>query len=160
MPPRRRPDRIFTVPRLCSAFGEASSVWCIMSCWNRVQPSQGIAMKRNWCVWAEHLRRNNHNTNKDTTKLSSSMTMFGHMSQDRSRHTWKRWIRRSYPTRPTRQTLLLPTSIFFDRWHTTWLIGISALMKKSKNGSIHGSPQETDRFFKMVSENCQKDGKE
>ena len=32
MPPRRRPDRIFTVSGLCSAFGETSSVWCIMSC--------------------------------------------------------------------------------------------------------------------------------
>ena len=31
MPSRRRPDRIFTVPRLCSAFGGISSVWCIMS---------------------------------------------------------------------------------------------------------------------------------
>ena len=31
MPPRRRPDRIFTVPRLCSAFGANSSVSCIMS---------------------------------------------------------------------------------------------------------------------------------
>ena len=27
---------------------------------------------------------------RDTAKLSFSMTMLGHMSQDRSRHTWKR----------------------------------------------------------------------
>ena len=33
-------------------------------------------------------------------------------------------------------------------------------MKKSKNGSIRGSPQKTHRFFEMVSDNCQKDGKE
>ena len=26
------------------------------------------------------------------------------------------------------------------RWHTAWLISISALMKKSKNGSNRGSP--------------------
>ena len=32
MPPRRRLDRLlFTVPRLCSAFGGTSLVWCIMS---------------------------------------------------------------------------------------------------------------------------------
>jgi len=50
MPPRRRPDRIFTVPRSCSAFGGTSSVWCIMSCWNRVKPSQGIGIECSWCV--------------------------------------------------------------------------------------------------------------
>ena len=30
--PRQRRDRIFTVPRLCSAFGGTSFVWCIMTC--------------------------------------------------------------------------------------------------------------------------------
>ena len=45
---RRRPNRIFTVPRLCSAFRGTSSVWCIMSCWNRVKPSQGIGIEHNW----------------------------------------------------------------------------------------------------------------
>ena len=29
MPPHRRPDRIFAVPRLCSAFSGTSLVWCI-----------------------------------------------------------------------------------------------------------------------------------
>ena len=29
-------------------------------------------------------------------------------------------------------------------------------MKKSKNGSIRGSPQKTHRSFEMVSDNCQK----
>ena len=48
MPPRRRPDWIFTLPRLCSAFGGTSSVWSIMSYWNRVKPSQGIGIERNW----------------------------------------------------------------------------------------------------------------
>ena len=46
MPPRRRPDRIFTVPRLCSEFSGTSSVWCIMSCWNRVKPSETITEDR------------------------------------------------------------------------------------------------------------------
>ena len=51
MPPRRRPDRIFTVRRLCSVFVGTISVLCIMSCWNRGKPSQGIGIERNWCVW-------------------------------------------------------------------------------------------------------------
>ena len=37
----------FTVPRLCSASGGTSSLWCIMSCYNPVKPSQGIGIKRN-----------------------------------------------------------------------------------------------------------------
>ena len=40
-----------------------------------------------------------------------------------------------------------------------WLISISALIKKSKNGSIRGSPQKTHRFFEMVYVKCLKDGK-
>ena len=116
MPPRRLPDRIFTVPRLCSACIGTSSERCIMSCWNRVKSSQGISIERNWYVWAEHWRRNGHNIKRDTTKLSSSMTMLGHMLQDWSRHTWKRWNGRSYPTRRTLQMLLLPTTICFDWW--------------------------------------------
>ena len=91
---------------------------------------------------------------KDTTKLSSSMTMLSHMSQDRSKHTWKVWNGRSYPTRRTLQTLLLPTTICFDRWHTAWVISISTLMKKLKNRSIRGSPQKTHHFFQMVSKIC------
>ena len=94
----------------------------IMSCWNWVKPSQRIGIERNWCVWAEHWRGNSYSTERDTTKLSSSMTMFCHISQDPSRHTWKRWNGRSYSTRCTLQTLLFPTAIFFDRWHTAWLI--------------------------------------
>ena len=65
MPPRQRPDRVFTVPRLCSAFGGTSSVWCIMSYWNRVQPSRGIGTKCNWCVWAERWRRNSQSIKRD-----------------------------------------------------------------------------------------------
>ena len=82
IPPCGRPDQIFTVLKLYSAFGGTSSVWCIMSCLNRVKPSQGIGIECNYCVWAEYWRRNGHSTRRDTTKLSSSMTMLGHMSQD------------------------------------------------------------------------------
>ena len=130
MPPRRRPDRTFTVPRLCSAFGGTSSVWCVMSCCNRMKLSQGISIERNWCVWAEHWRRNSHSTKRGTTKLSSSMIMLGHVSQNRSRHTWERLFGRFYLIHRTLQTLLLSTTICFDRWHTAWLISISALIHK------------------------------
>ena len=60
----RRPDRIFTVPRLYSEFGRISLVWCIMSCWNRVKPSEGIGIESNRWVWAEHWRRNGHSTER------------------------------------------------------------------------------------------------
>ena len=39
MSPHWRPDRKFTVSKLCSAFDRTSSVWCIISCCNRVKPS-------------------------------------------------------------------------------------------------------------------------
>ena len=65
---------------------------------------------------------------------------------------------RSYPTCRTLQILLLPTTICFDRWHTAWLIGISALMKNSKNWLIRGSSQKIHRFFETVFDNCQEDG--
>ena len=149
----------FTVPGLCSAFGVTNSVWCVMSCWNRVAPSQGIGIEGNLCVWAKHWRRNGHSTKRDTSKLSSSITLSGHILLDRSRHTWKHWNGRSYSTCRTIKTLLLPTNIYFDRWHTAWLFSISALMKKSKNGSIRRSPQKTHHFFEMISNNFQKDGK-
>ena len=51
------------------------------------------------------------------------------------------------------------TTICFDRSHKAWLISISALMKKLKNGSIRESPQKTHCFCEMLSDNCQKDGK-
>ena len=137
------------------AFGETSSVRCIMSCWNRVNLWQGIGIERNWCVWAEYWRINSHSTKRDTTKLSSSMTMLGHMSQERSRHAWKRWNGRSYPTCRTFQTLFLPTTICFDQWYSACLICISALMKKSKNGLIRGSPQKM-HVSEIISGSCQK----
>ena len=67
MPPRRRPDLIFTVPRLCIIFGGTSSLWCFMSCSNKVKQSQGIVIEWNWCVWAEHWRRNGHSSKRYTT---------------------------------------------------------------------------------------------
>ena len=95
MPPRRQPDRIFMVPRLCSEFGGTSSTWHIMSCWNRVKLSQGIGIEGNWCIWAEHWKRNGHNTKRDTIKLSSSMTILGHMLADQHfdshKDVWK-WL--------------------------------------------------------------------
>ena len=78
MPPRRRPDLILTVSRLYSVFSGTSS-----ECW--IKLSQGIGIERNWCVWAEHWRRNGHSTKRNMTKLSSSKTMLDHMSQDPSK---------------------------------------------------------------------------
>ena len=126
MPPRRWPQRIFTVPRLCSTFHGTSSMWCIMSCCNRVKLSRGIGIECNWCVWAEHWRRN------------------GHMSQDWSRYTWK--LSRHCSFR-------LPfDSIDGTRPGSS----VSALIKIIKNGSIRRLPQKTHRLFKMVSHNCHK----
>ena len=47
----------------------------------------------------------------------------------------------------------------FDGWYTAWLISISALMKKTKNGLIRISPQKTHHFFEMEFENCLRDRK-
>ena len=63
------------------------------------------------------------------------------MLKSLSRHTWERWNGRFYLTRR-----ILQPATFFDRWYGGWLISISAFLKKSKNGSISGSPQKTHRF--------------
>ena len=57
MPPCRGPDRKFTVPRLCSEFCGSSSVWCIISCWNQVKPSQGISIAPDVAPFDYHLFR-------------------------------------------------------------------------------------------------------
>ena len=125
-PLRRRPHRISTVPRLCSAFGRTSSVWCIMNCWNRVKPLQEIDIERIWCVWAEHWKRNGHSTKRDTTKLSSSRQCSATCSK-------------------TSQDILVNAEMG-DITLPTVL-------------SRRGSSQKTHRFFEMVCNNCQKDGK-
>ena len=51
--------------------------------------------------------------------------MLGHMSHERTRHTWLRKNGWSYLTRRTLQTFLLPTTICFYRWSTVWLMRIS-----------------------------------
>ena len=141
MPPRRRSDWIFMVPRLCSAETE----------WNHHRRSVSSPID----AFKPSIEEETATVLRVTTKLSSSMKMLGHISQDWSRHTWERWNRRSYHTHRTLQTLLLPTAICFDRWHTAWLISISTLIKMSKRGS----PQNTHRLFEIVSDNGQKDGK-
>ena len=98
-------------------------------------------------------------SHRNDSKPRKCISTVGLMLQNRWKPTWERWNGRSYPTRRTLQTLLLPTTICFDQWNTAWLISISAFMKKSKKGSIRGLPQKTHRFFKIVSDNCQKDGK-
>ena len=113
MSPRQQPYRIFTVPRLCYAFGRTSLVWCINSCCNRVKPSQEIIIEHNWCVGADHWRKNDYSTQRYMEKLSSSMTMLSHKSQDRSKHTWKRWNGRSYPTDTERFRIIWKLLIAF-----------------------------------------------
>ena len=76
-----------------------------------------------------------------------SISTAGPMLQNRWKPTWKRWNVRSYTTLCTIQTLLLPNTLCFDRWHTAWLIRISAPMMKTKNGSIRESPQKNHRFL-------------
>ena len=122
MPPRRRPDRIFTVPKLCSGFGETSSVWCI---YELLKPSETIKGDRYrtqlMCLsqalkekWPHYLER------QDKVILQHDNA-------------------RPHAARPVRTYLETP--------------------KKSKNRSIHGSPRKTHPFFKMVTDNCRKDGK-
>ena len=94
-------------------------LWAVETEWSH---HKGIGIEQNWCVWANHWRRNGHSTKRDTTKLSSSRTMLGHRSQERSRHTWKRWNGRSYPTRRTLQMLLLPSIKHqVKKWIDSWI---------------------------------------
>ena len=110
MPPRQRPDRIFTVPRLCTTFGGTSSV---LLCYGLLKPSETTTGDR---------------CRKQLKKLSSSMTLLGHMSQNVKTYLGTlKW--EYYPTRRTLQTLLLLTTICLNWWHTAWLISISAFMK-------------------------------
>ena len=57
-----------------------------------------------------------------------SMSAVGPMLKNRWKPTWKRWNGRSYRIRRTYQTLLLPTTICLDWWHTAWLISVSVLI--------------------------------
>ena len=107
---------------------------------------KGFGIERNWCVWAEHWRRNGHSTKRHTTKLSFSMTMLGHMSQDQSRHTGKRWNRKSHPTRPDPGTALaLNFRVAFYRYSSPcfgvliyYLIGFIRGLSKASKVSFRG----------------------
>ena len=61
-----------------------------------------------------------------------SMSMVCPMLQNRWKPAWKRLNGRSYPTRRTLQTLLLPTTICFDPWHTALRDAIILCMQKMK----------------------------
>ena len=79
--------------------------------------------------WAEHWKTNGRNTTRDTIKWFCSMNARSHVAKV-TRHTWKRWNGKSYPTRRILQTLLPLIITCFDQWHTTWLTSTSGLMKK------------------------------
>ena len=90
--------------------------------------------------------------------LQHDNIVLGHMSQDRSRHTWKRWNGRLYPSRCC--SFRLPfVSIDGTRPGSSEFSLLWKSQKKSKNGSIRGSPQKTHLFSEMVFDNYQKDGK-
>ena len=59
MPPRRRPDRISPVPRLCSACGGSSSVWLLL-----LKPSETITGDR----YRTHLMRLSRGLQKKLTQ--------------------------------------------------------------------------------------------
>jgi len=102
---------------------QRSVLWTVKTDWNNHRRS-----KRNWCVWAEHWKTNA--IQRDTIKWFCSMTMLDPMLRKWSRHTWKRWNRKSYPTGRILQTLLPLTITCFDQWHTAWLTSTSCPMKK------------------------------
>ena len=49
-----------------------------------------IAIKHNWCIWAEHRRQNGCYVSRDTTKWFCNMTTLGCMLQNRWKHMRKR----------------------------------------------------------------------
>ena len=129
---RRRLGRIFTLRRLFCVFGGTRSVLFIMSCWNRMKPSLGNGIERNWCVWAEHSAKNSHNTSRSTKKWFYSMTTLGLTLTNPLKPSWKRSNGKSYPTRGIPQILRSPIITCSGRWHMVWLISNSAHMKTSK----------------------------
>ena len=117
-------------------------LWTV--CWNRVKPSLGSVWNAIDAFELSIGGKNGHSTKRDTTKLSSSITMPGDMSQDPSRHTSKNWN----ATHRTLQTLLLPTTISFDRWHMPSFINISTLIKTKKlidPRILEGSPVRNEQ---------------
>ena len=130
MPARRRPDRVFTVPRLCSTFGGISSVWYIISGWKGVKTSHRISVSNAIDAIEPAIEEETATVRIERRQSYAPAWQCSATSQDRSRHTSKCWNGRFHPTRCTLQTLLLPNTICFDRWHTAWLISISSVIKE------------------------------
>ena len=143
----------------CFAFGRISWVKFIMSCSNQLKPSQQIAINYNWCVWAEHWRKNGCYTSRDTIKGYCNMTMLGYMLQNGSKPTWKHLNEKSYFIHHIHQTLpnLIITSS--NWWHIAWWNSTFIFMKMLKIGSTYGKPQKTYYFSNVELKCCQKDEK-
>ena len=156
---RRRLGKIFTLRWLCCVFGGTRSVILIMSYWIRTRPSLRNGVERNWCVWAEHCVKNNHNTSRGTKKWFHSMTTLGLTLPNPLKPTWKRSNGKSYPTCRIPQILRRPIITCSGRCHMVWLISSSAHMKTSKNSLIRGKPQKMNTFTVTAFELYQKDGK-
>ena len=91
-----------------------SVLWTVKTDWHNHTITRSVS--NNWCVWVEHWKTNGCNTTRDTIKWFCSITMLDPMLRKWSRHTWKRWNGKSYPTRHILQTLLPLTITCFDQW--------------------------------------------
>ena len=90
----RLQSRIFMVRSFCSAFG---GIICV---YERLKPTETITGDYNWCVWAEHWKKNIRYMSKHTTKLFYHMTTLGHVLQNRWKPTQKCSNRKFYSTSP------------------------------------------------------------
>jgi len=89
-------------------------LWTVKTDWNNHRyrtVSNAIDAFELWKI-------NGRNTTRDIIKWFCSITMLDPMLRKWSRHTWKRWNGKSYPTRRILQTLLPLIIICFDQWYT------------------------------------------
>jgi len=131
-----------------------SVLWAAKTIWNNHRWSVSKAVN----AFKPSIERNDRNTTRDTIKWFCNMTMLDPMSQNRSKHTWKRWNGKSYPTRHPFSRHCSLYHLFRSMAH-----GLAdqhlRLMKKSKIGSIRGSPQKMSSFFDAGFVRCPKDGR-
>ncbi|GFT18531.1 mariner Mos1 transposase [Trichonephila clavipes] len=130
MLPRRRPNRIFTVPRSCSAFGgfQLGVVY-----YELLKPTETITGDR----YRTQLMRLNR-TLKDKRPQYNERHDKVILQHDKcSTPCCKKWseilgnVEMGSPTTHCILQTLLPRIITcFDQWHTAWLTSTSGLMKK------------------------------
>jgi len=116
-------------PRSCSAFGETSSVWY----YELLKSSETITGDQYWMQLmglsrALKEKRPQYQERHDKVILQHDNARPHIARPVKTYLETLKW--EVLPHRRTLQTLLLPTTICFDRWHTAWMISISAFMKK------------------------------